>query len=224
MFANLREDLRHYSRYCYQGKPVWRMLPRILYAHPASVAVIWYRFGRAAYAMRIPIVRQMMKLIYLLFFPAVRLYSGVQLLPATSVGPGLAILHFGGVVIAPGSTIGKNCLLHQHCNIVYTQSLHGPMIGDNFYAGAGTMVIGAVTVEDNVSAGAASVITKSVPRDAVVAGVPAKIVRFRQPQENLANNETVPRRPAAWMACPECLNLQSQVRPGAGEDVSTGRL
>jgi serine acetyltransferase len=65
------------------------------------------------------------------------------------------------------------------------------------------IVVENVTIEDNVTAGAACVITKSVPRDAVVAGVPARIIRFRQPQENPAENKTLDPHPLSWLACPE---------------------
>lgn len=203
MFSNLREDLRHYSRYCYSGKPLWQVLPRILYAHPASAAVIWYRFGRAAQNLRIPLVRQALKLLYLVFLPAVRMYSGVQLLPTTEIGPGLAILHFGGVVVTPQTIIGRNCLLHHNVSIVAMRANRGATIGNNFYAGVGVTVIEAVTIEDNVTAGAAAVITKSVPRDAVVAGVPAKIIRFREAEENPADNMTLPEKPVSWLTQPE---------------------
>jgi len=203
MFSNLRADLRHYSKYCYSGKPIWRVLPRILYAHPASVAVIWYRFGRLAYKLRFPLLREFLKLIYLSLLPFVRVYSGVQLLPATEVGPGLAILHFGGVVITPRTTIGKNCLLHHNVSIVAMRANRGATIGNSFYAGVGVTVVDNITIEDNVTAGAACVITKSVPRDAIVAGVPARIIRFREAEENAADNLTLPEKPASWLRFPE---------------------
>jgi serine O-acetyltransferase len=202
VFDNLREDLLHYKRYCYPKLALGLVLVRALYAHPASAAVVWYRFGRAAYGLKIPVLREVLKVIYLLFLPGVRMYSGVQLLPATEIGPGLAILHFGGVVIAPKTKIGRNCLLHHNCSMVTMRSAKGATIGDNFYAGAGAILIGTLTVEDNVTAGAGCVITKSVPRDAVVAGVPAKIIRFRREQEQPTENKTLPLGPPVWMESP----------------------
>lgn len=202
MFQYVREDLAHYSRFCYGGKPAWRVLHRILFAHPASAAVIWYRFGSMAWTMKAPVIRQLFQIFYLLFLPAIRLYAGVQILPRTKIGPGLAILHFGGVVITEDCEIGPNCLLYHNVSIVTMRSRVGPRIGANFYAGTGVTVIGTLTIEDNVTAGAGCIITKSVPKDAVIAGVPAKILRFREPNENPAENRTLPNRPAEWMKPP----------------------
>ena len=44
-------------------------------------------------------------------------------------------------------------------------------------------IVGNLVIEDNVICGAGSVITKSVPADAIISGVPAKILRFRRENE-----------------------------------------
>lgn len=203
MFGNVRADLQHYSRFSCNGAPVWRVLLRILFTHPAAAAVVWYRLGFAAWHLRVPIVRQLLQLVYLLFLPLIRIYSGVQVLPQTRIGPGLAILHFGGVVIAKGVEIGEGCLLYHNVSIVTMKNRRGATIGANFYAGTGATIIGKVTIEDNVTVGAACVVTKSLPQDAVVAGVPARIIRFRQPGEMPSENKTIPDRPAGWLTPPE---------------------
>ncbi len=202
MFDRVLADLRHYSRFCCGAKPLWRALPRILYAHPASAAVLWYRFGSMAWRVRVPVVRQVLQFVYLLVMPWVRMYSGVQILPRTRIGPGLVILHFGGVVITEDCEIGENCLLYHNVSIVTMKNRVGPRIGANFYAGTGATIIGTITIEDDVTAGAGCVITRSVPKDAIVAGVPARVLRFRLPGENNTENRTAPRRPAEWMVPP----------------------
>ena len=53
-----------------------------------------------------------------------------------------------------------------------------PIIGDRVYIGAGAKVIGKVRVGNNVAIGANSVVTKDVPDNAVVGGVPAKIINY----------------------------------------------
>jgi serine O-acetyltransferase len=210
---NIRADLQHYSRYCYQGKSIWRILFRLLYVHPASTAVIWYRFGSAAWRTRIPILRQLLQFIYLLFWPLIRLYSGVQILPTTQIGPGIVILHYGGVVIAEDVRIGENCLLHHNVSIVTMRNRKGAQIGNNFYAGVGIIIIGTITIEDNVIAGAGCIITKSVPQNAVVAGIPAKIIRFREPDENPVEGKTLRPQPVGWLVYPENSNLNVEGKP-----------
>ena len=41
------------------------------------------------------------------------------------------------------------------------------------------IVIGGITIGNNVTVGANAVVTKPVPDNAIVAGVPAKILRFK---------------------------------------------
>jgi serine O-acetyltransferase len=213
MLSSILADLRHYSRFCCGGKPLWRAIIKTLYAHPASTAVIWYRLGSFAWGLKVPVARQLLQLIYLLGMPLVRMYSGIQILPRTKIGPGLVILHFGGVVITEDCEIGENCLLYHNVSIVTMKNHVGPRIGSNFYAGTGATIIGTITIEDNVTAGSGCVITKSVPRDAVVAGVPARILRFRLPDENPTENRTGPNRLPGRLSAPDSQEPRTIERP-----------
>jgi serine O-acetyltransferase len=51
-----------------------------------------------------------------------------------------------------------------------------PIIGNNVEINAGARILGPVKVGDNVVIGANAVVTKDVPSNCVVAGVPAKII------------------------------------------------
>ena len=51
-----------------------------------------------------------------------------------------------------------------------------PIIGNNCILCAGSKVIGGVKIGDGAIIGANAVVTKDVPKNAVVAGIPAKIV------------------------------------------------
>lgn len=54
-----------------------------------------------------------------------------------------------------------------------------PIIGNDVYIAKGAIVIGGITIGNNVTIGANAVVTKPVPDNAIVAGVPAKILRFK---------------------------------------------
>lgn len=194
MLDNIFADLRHYSRYCYHGRPIWKILPFLIISHPAFIGICWYRFGKAAWRCRIPCIKQLLQLLYILVHPLARIFSGVQIHLSADIAPGLAILHSGGIVIATGTSIGPDSLLHQNVNLVMYRDSRGPEIGARFYAGAGVIVIDHVKIEDDVSAGAGCIITKSVPRNAVVAGAPARFIRFRNPDEHPSENITLAKR------------------------------
>lgn len=52
------------------------------------------------------------------------------------------------------------------------------MIGDNVSLGCNVTIIGGVHIGNNVTIGAGSVVVKDVPDNCVVAGNPAKIIRY----------------------------------------------
>ncbi len=184
MFQNVLADLRHYRAHNGgEGKPLLWTLLTDLYEHPALAGVLLYRFGNWSWHLRLPGVRHLCKLLYMLAMPLVRQYSGVQIHPCTTIGKGLVILHFGGVVLCRECRIGEECVLHHGVSIVTTNSRQAAQIGNNFYAGTGATIVGNVIIEDNVICGAGCVVTKSVPANAIVGGVPAKIKRFRRPME-----------------------------------------
>lgn len=53
-----------------------------------------------------------------------------------------------------------------------------PKIGDNVDICAGARVLGPITIGNNVVIGANAVVINDIPDNAVVAGVPAKIIRI----------------------------------------------
>lgn len=61
-------------------------------------------------------------------------------------------------------------------------------VGDNVYIGNNVLILPGVTIGNNVVIGAGSVISKDVPNDVVVAGVPAKVIKsFEEYHEKLKN-------------------------------------
>jgi acetyltransferase-like isoleucine patch superfamily enzyme len=53
-------------------------------------------------------------------------------------------------------------------------------VGNNVWIGYGACILRGVTVGDNAIIGTSAVVTKDVPANAVVAGVPARVVRMRE--------------------------------------------
>jgi serine O-acetyltransferase len=51
-----------------------------------------------------------------------------------------------------------------------------PTIGNNVFIGSGAKILGSIKVGDNVKIGASSVVTKPVPSDCTVVGVPGRVV------------------------------------------------
>jgi acetyltransferase-like isoleucine patch superfamily enzyme len=78
---------------------------------------------------------------------------------------------------------------------IYTREV---VVGSNVWIGYGACVLRGVSVGDNSIIGTNSVVTKDVPANAVVAGVPARIVRMRDTPEQLRWPGPVEPDPTAW--------------------------
>jgi acetyltransferase-like isoleucine patch superfamily enzyme len=76
-------------------------------------------------------------------------------------------------------------------------------VGSNIWIGYGACILRGVRVGDNSIVGTNSVVTKDVPANAVVAGVPARIVRMRDAPEQLKWPDPVEPDPTAWTTLPQ---------------------
>lgn len=67
------------------------------------------------------------------------------------------------------------------------------VIGDDVWIGARALILRGVTVGDGAIVGAGAVVTKDVPSFAIVAGNPAKIIKWRKPgtEQRSAENQLV---------------------------------
>lgn len=92
-----------------------------------------------------------------------------------NIGSGLFLQH-GFSTIISAESIGENFSVAQQVTIGYNTK-GCPIIGNNVSIGAGAKVIGKVTIDDNVKVGANAVVVKNVPKNCVVVGVPAYIVK-----------------------------------------------
>lgn len=106
---------------------------------------------------------------------------GIQIPYETTIGTGLYIGHFGGIVVNDHAVIGHNCNLSH--GVTIGQANRGarkgcPDIGNRVYIGPGAKIIGAVTIGSNVAIGANCVVTNDIPDNAVVVGIPGSIISF----------------------------------------------
>jgi len=62
-------------------------------------------------------------------------------------------------------------------------------VGHNVWIGYGACILRGVTVGDNAIVGTGAVVTRDVPANAVVAGVPARVIRMREVPRRLAFGE-----------------------------------
>jgi serine O-acetyltransferase len=97
-------------------------------------------------------------------------------IPENVFGAGLAIVHYGTIVINQNTIIGKNCRIHACVNIGASGGKEGaPTIGDNVYIGPGAKIYGKIEIPSNCAIAANAAVGKSFYKEGMVlGGVPAK--------------------------------------------------
>ena len=115
-----------------------------------------------------------------------RFLTGIEIHPKAKIGKNLFIDHGMGVVIGETSEIGDNVTIYHSVTLGgISPSINSeeqrdvkrhPTLKNNVVVGSGAQVLGPVIVEKNAKIGANAVVTKDVPENAVMVGIPAKNV------------------------------------------------
>ena len=115
-----------------------------------------------------------------------RFLTGIEIHPNAKIGKNLFIDHGMGVVIGETSDIGDNVTIYHMATLGgIAPSINSdnqrnvkrhPTLKENVVVGAGAQILGPVVVGKNAKIGANAVVTKDVPENAVMVGIPAKNV------------------------------------------------
>ena len=115
-----------------------------------------------------------------------RFLTGIEIHPKAKIGNNLFIDHGMGVVIGETSDIGDNVTIYHMATLGgISPSINSddqrntkrhPTLMDNVVVGSGAQILGPVTIGKNAKIGANAVVTKDVPQNAIMVGIPAKNV------------------------------------------------
>ena len=115
-----------------------------------------------------------------------RFLTGIEIHPKAKIGKNLFIDHGMGVVIGETSEIGDNVTIYHSVTLGgISPSINSeeqrnvkrhPTLKDYVVVGSGAQVLGPIVVGKNSKIGANAVVTKDVPENAVMVGIPAKNV------------------------------------------------
>ena len=118
-----------------------------------------------------------------------RFLTGVEIHPKAKIGKNLFIDHGMGVVIGETSEIKDNVTIYHMVTLGgISPSINSddqrnvkrhPTLEDDVVVGSGAQVLGPVTIGKNAKIGANAVVTKNVPENAVMIGIPAKNINTK---------------------------------------------
>ena len=151
----------------------------ILLTYPGVKAVFFHQIANFFSVAKFDLVARMISQFS-------RFLTGIEIHPKAKIGKNLFIDHGMGVVIGETSEIGDNVTIYHMATLGgISPSIDSdnqrnvkrhPTLKDNVVVGSGAQVLGPVVIGKNAKIGANAVVTKDVPENAVMVGIPAKNV------------------------------------------------
>lgn len=173
---------------------------------PGVRALRVHRMGNYAHGLPSGIRRRVATRLYTAAFRRVRDKYGIEIPHTVRLGRRVVIDHQNGIIVNGASVIGDDCVLRQGVTLgTKRRSDHAaaPVLGARVDVGAGAKILGRVHVGDGAKIGANAVVVSDVPAGAVVAGVPARIIRMPEALEDAALfAHALPEIPLAHAALP----------------------
>ncbi len=167
MFQHLREDIQT----IFQKDPAARSLAEVL-TYAGFWALFHHRIAHRFYQRG-------------WFFPARlvsqwgRFLTNIEIHPGATIGRRFFIDHGAGVVIGETAIVGDDVLMYHGVTLGGTsleRTKRHPTVGSNVLLGMGAKVLGNITVGDGARIGANAVVTRDVPPNTSVVGVPGRIL------------------------------------------------
>jgi len=168
MASRLRDDLRAVR----ERDPACTSLLSALTNYPGLWAVWWHRVTHALHRAGLVWLARVIS-------QQVRFWTGVEIHPGATIGPGFFIDHGMGVVIGETTIIGIDVTLYQGVTLGGTGKERGkrhPTIDDRVVVGVGATVLGDITIGRDSKVGAGAVVVADVPPNCTVVGVPGRVV------------------------------------------------
>ena len=159
--------------------PAAKSLLSIVLTYPGVKAVFFHQISNFFYKAGFDLIARIVS-------QTIRFFTGVEIHPGAKIGKNLFIDHGMGVVIGETSEIGNNVTIYHMVTLGgVSPSIESnqqrnvkrhPTLMDNVVVGSGAQILGPVVVGKNAKIGANAVVTKDVPENAVMVGIPAKNV------------------------------------------------
>lgn len=141
---------------------------------PGFVVITWWRLAKWLRSSGRP-----GRLVSWLILRCCLMQRGCYISLLAEIGPGLILPHPTGIVVGDGVRLGRSVTLYQNVTLGrHTAQRPGyPQLEDNVTVYAGGVIIGPITIGQGATVAANSVVNRDVAPNAVVAGVPARVLR-----------------------------------------------
>jgi serine O-acetyltransferase len=174
---NILESIQSYIKSIQERDPAASSILIVLLTYPCVKSIFFHRVAHMIWNMNLHIIGRMISQLS-------RFLTGIEIHPAAKIGKNLFIDHGMGVVIGQTTEIGDNVTLYHGVTLggispaIKSKEQVGikrhPSIGNDVIIGSGAQILGPIKVGVCARIGSNAVVTKDVPKGAIMVGVPAK--------------------------------------------------
>jgi serine O-acetyltransferase len=192
----------------------------VIFLYPSFHAMIFYKIGNSFW-------RYNLRFLARLIMHFARIFTGIEIHPGAKIGSNFFMDHGLGIVVGETTEIGENVTIYQGVTLggimpsiesdsQRNQKRH-PTIGNNVIIGSGAQILGSITVGDYARIGANSVVSKDVPSNVTVAGVPAREFARSAEKQNfkpygVSVSDTDPREKTLNLLLKKVENLEKKIK------------
>ena len=173
MFRHLKEDIAS----VFHRDPAARNFVEVLTCYPGLHALLMHRIAHSFWNLGLKWLARFLSTI-------TRWLTGIEIHPGAQIGNRFFIDHGMGVVIGETAIIGDDVTLYHGVTLggtTWDKGKRHPTLQDGVVVGAGAKILGPFEVGKNARVGSNAVVTKPVPANATVVGIPGRIIE--QPSE-----------------------------------------
>lgn len=173
LFGLIRADLRRKALWLHESDRPSAVLKALL--TDGTAAMILYRLMQASRRMHLAPLE-------MIFNKLLAICGGCIIGRGAEFGPGLVLIHSMGIVINGRVRGGANVMI-EHQVTIGAEKRQMPVLGDDVFLGAGAKILGPITLGDGVRIGANAVVLQDIPPHCTAVGIPARVVRRRDPND-----------------------------------------
>ena len=156
----------------FDGDPAAYSKEEVILSYPGLQAITINRLAHELFLLNVPLIPRIMT-------EYAHSTTGIDIHPGATIGEYFFIDHGSGVVIGETTIIGNNVTIYHGVTLGGTsldKVKRHPTVMDNVMIGSGAKILGNITIGSNTKIGANAVVTKDIPDDSVVVGVPGKCI------------------------------------------------